>query len=173
MIHVAKIQNDLPTSIGNKVTIGAGAIIHAATIKDSCVVGPSAQVLDGSVLESDTMIAPGSIVSPGTVCESGFLYAGSPAKQVRALTDEEKASIWETSEDTAELAALHAIECAKTEAEVQADIDKYEDLQDRDPDYWQPLKDGDVDDLDVLGQGVPGRIFDSTLTRPEKAKKKD
>lgn len=171
VIHVAKIQNDFPTSIGNNVTIGAGAIVHAATVHDSCMVGPSAHILDGSILESHSMVAPGSVVSPGTVCEGGFLYAGSPAKQVRALTDEEKASIWEASEDTAELAALHAIECAKTEADVQADIDKYEDMQDRDPDYWQPLKDGETDDLDVLGQGVPGRIFDSTLTHPEKITK--
>jgi len=169
VIHVAKIQGDSPTMIGNNVTIGAGAIIHAATIQDSCIVGPSAQVLDGSIVEANSIIAPGSVVTPGTVCKGGSLYAGSPAKEVRELTSEEVASILETSEDTAELASLHAIECAKDDVQVQADVDKYEDLQDRDPDYWQPPKDGQVDDLDVLGQGVPGRIFDSTLTHPEKA----
>lgn len=170
VVHVAKIQGDFPTIIGNNVTIGAGAIIHAATINNSCIVGPSAQVLDGSVLESNTIIAPGSIVTPGTVCKGGFLYAGSPAKEVRELTTEELASILESSEDTAELASLHAIECAKDAAQVQADVDKYEDMQDRDPDYWQPPKAGESDELDVLGQGVPGRIFDSALTHPEKVK---
>lgn len=170
VVHVAKIQGDFPTIIGDNVTVGAGAIIHAATINNSCIVGPSAQVLDGSILESNTIIAPGSIVTPGTVCKAGYLYAGSPAKEVRELTAEELASILESSEDTAGLASLHAIECAKDAAQVQADVDKYEDMQDRDPDYWQPPKDGVSDELDVLGQGIPGRIFDSALTHPEKAK---
>jgi len=169
VVHVAKIQGDFPTMIGNNVTIGAGAIIHAATIKDSCIVGPSAQVLDGSILESNTIVAAGSIVAPGMVCKSGFLYSGSPAKEIRELSSEEVASIMESSEDTAELACLHAIECAKDATLVEADVEKYEDMKERDPDYWQPPKEGEADELDVLGQGVPGRIFDSALTHPEKA----
>lgn len=169
VIHVAKIQGDFPTIIGNNVTIGAGAIVHAATVKDSCIIGPSAQVLDGSVLESNTIVAPGAVVTPGTVCKGGFLYAGSPAKEVRELTAEEIASIVQTSDESSELACLHAIECAKDAAQVQEDIDKYEDLAERDPDYWQKPTQKEIDELDVLGQGVPGRIFDSTLTHPEKA----
>jgi len=168
VIHVAKIQGDNPTIIGDNVTIGAGAIVHAATIHNACVVGASAQVLDGSVLESNTIVAPGSIVTSGTVCECGFLYAGSPAKKVRELTVEETSSIIESSEDTAELAVLHAIECAKDAQQVQDDFERYEDLNDRDPDYFQPSKKGDFNDLGVLNQGVPGRIFDSTLTHPER-----
>ena len=48
VVHVAKIQGDHPTTIGNNVTIGAGAIVHACTIEDLVVVGETAQILDGA-----------------------------------------------------------------------------------------------------------------------------
>lgn len=166
VIHVAKIQGDHPTIIGDNVTIGAGAIIHAATIEESCIVGPSAQVLDGSVMEPYSILAPGSVVPPNTTVKSGYLYAGSPAKEVRALTEEERGFIMESSEDTANLASMHAVECAKDAAQVVADLDAYDDKLDRDPDYAQP---DETNVTDVLGQGTPGRIFDSVLTHPERA----
>lgn len=171
IVHVAKIQGDLMTSIGNNVTVGPCALIHAATVKDSCVVGASAQVMDGAVVETHSIIAPGSVVTPGTKVASGELWSGSPAKKVRALTADEIASIAETAADKTEMAALHAVECAKDYKQLAEDEEQYEDARIRDEDYWQPNAPGDDSDGDVLGQGVPGRIFNSTLTHPEEGLK--
>jgi carbonic anhydrase/acetyltransferase-like protein (isoleucine patch superfamily) len=168
VVHVAKIQGNFSTSIGSNVTIGPGALIHAATIKDSCIVGPSAHILDGSVVETHSVIAPGAIVTPGTKVASGELWAGSPAKKVRALTADEIASIAETATSKAELAALHAFECAKDYKRLAEDEEKYYDDEIRDEDYWTQE---DYDNGDVLGQGAPGRIFNSTLTHPEEGLK--
>jgi gamma-carbonic anhydrase len=167
VVHVAKIQGDFPTHIGNHVTIGAGALVHAATLKDAVVVGESAQVLDGAVVESFSIIAPASLVKAGTKVSSGELWAGTPAKKVRALTEEEKAKIVSMAMETSELANQHAIETAKDyqtvlEEEELADIEEYlDESAPRKP--W-------VDMGDVKGQGHPGRIFRSTLTHPEDVK---
>jgi carbonic anhydrase/acetyltransferase-like protein (isoleucine patch superfamily) len=168
VVHVAKIQGDHMTSIGNNVTVGPCALIHAATVKDSSVVGASAQVMDGSVVETHSMIAPGSVVTPGTTVASGELWAGSPAKKVRALTADEIASIAAMATDKTEMATLHAVECSKDYKQLAEDEEQYEDNRIRDEDYWQQ---GATDDGDVLGQGAPGRIFDSTLTHPEEGLK--
>lgn len=167
VIHVAKIQGDFPTIIGSNVSIGPGSIIHAATLKDDCIIGPLAQVLDGAVIESKTIIAPGSIITPGTVVNSG-LWAGSPAKFIRELTPEEVKMIEEAAEEKLESAKLHAIECAKDYKQIAEDEDLYEDELYRDPDYWQ-RNDPNVNKDEVNGQGVPGMIFDNVLTHPERA----
>jgi carbonic anhydrase/acetyltransferase-like protein (isoleucine patch superfamily) len=167
-VHIAKIQGDFPTAIGDNVTIGAAAIIHAATVQDSVLIGASAQVLDGSVVGSNSIIAPGSLVTPGTKIPSGEMWAGSPAKMVRKVTGEDIASITDSAEDMAELAALHAGECAKDYKQLAADEEAYEDKKGRDEDYFQPTGE---DPNDVGGQGAPGRIFDSTLSHPEEGLK--
>lgn len=82
-----------PTSIGSDVTVGHNAMIHGCTIHDRVLVGIHATVLDQAVIEPDVIIAAGSLVPPGKTLESGYLYLGSPVKQVRKLTDEEIASI--------------------------------------------------------------------------------
>lgn len=171
VIHVAKIQGDLPTEIADNVTIGAGAIIHACTIQNSCSIGANSQVLDGSVVESGTIVAPGSIVTPGTVVKGGSLYAGTPAKLVRKLTKEEVGQINNDAQETVQLASIHAFECFKDYKQLAEDEEEYEDNLIRDPSYPQrPKNDEDLyDEGDVMGQGAPGRIFDTTLSHPERA----
>jgi carbonic anhydrase/acetyltransferase-like protein (isoleucine patch superfamily) len=168
VIHIAKIQGDLPTSIGDNVTVGPGAMVHAATLKDYSLVGASAQVLDGATVGSNSIISPGSIVSPGTVVPDGEVWAGSPAKMVRKVTKEDIESITTSAVDIAELAALHAGECAKDFEQLKADEEAYKDKVERNPEYWQPT---DYDPNDVLGQGAPGRIFNTTLSHPEEGLK--
>jgi carbonic anhydrase/acetyltransferase-like protein (isoleucine patch superfamily) len=75
--------------IGEDVTVGHQAVIHACTIKDRVLVGIGTKVLDNAVIESDVMIGAGSLVPPNKVLQSGFLYFGSPVKQIRPLTKEE------------------------------------------------------------------------------------
>ena len=75
--------------IGSDVTVGHNAILHACTVEDESLIGMGAIVLDGAVVQSRAMVAAGSIVGPGKVIESGYLWIGSPAKKIRALTDKE------------------------------------------------------------------------------------
>ena len=79
----------MPLIIGEDVTVGHAAVLHACTIGDRCLVGMGALVIDGAVIESDSMVAAGAVVAPGTVVTSGTLWRGNPARQVRDLTDAE------------------------------------------------------------------------------------
>jgi len=79
-----------PLIIGDDVTIGHKAVLHACTIGNKCLVGMGAIVLDGAVVEDETIIGAGSLVPPNKKLESGYLWIGSPVKQARPLTDKEK-----------------------------------------------------------------------------------
>ena len=79
----------LPLVIGKEVTVGHGAILHACTIGDRCLVGMGAIVMDGAVLEPDAMVAGGAVVPPGKRVSSGTLWRGNPACYVRDLSAEE------------------------------------------------------------------------------------
>ena len=78
-----------PLSIGNDVTVGHSAVIHACTIMDTVLIGMGSIILDGAIINSNCMLAAGALVGPGKELESGFLYVGSPAKKLRQLTDRE------------------------------------------------------------------------------------
>jgi carbonic anhydrase/acetyltransferase-like protein (isoleucine patch superfamily) len=169
VVHVAKIQGDLPTSIGNNVTIGANAIIHACTIEDLVIIGESAQLMDGATVCTNSIVSPGAVVTPGTKVPSGELWAGSPAKKVRALSSEEIASIAESAHDVLEMAYLHAVENSKDYKQLLEEGEDRLDREIRAKGAWFDPNIPDPDD--VLGQGSPGRIFNSTLTHPEEGLK--
>ncbi|MCB1777665.1 MAG: gamma carbonic anhydrase family protein [Candidatus Competibacteraceae bacterium] len=78
-----------PTVIGNNVTVGHKVILHACTIEDFCLIGMGAIVMDKAIVQSRVTIGAGSVVPPGKVLESGFLYVGSPIRQVRPLNERE------------------------------------------------------------------------------------
>jgi carbonic anhydrase/acetyltransferase-like protein (isoleucine patch superfamily) len=80
-----------PLVIGSDVIIGHGVILHGCTIGDRVLVGMGAIVMDGAVVESDVVIAAAALVTPGKRLVSGFLYAGSPARQMRPLSEKEMA----------------------------------------------------------------------------------
>ncbi len=79
-----------PLMIGRGVTIGHNAVVHACTVGDYCLIGIGAIILDGAVLENYVMLGAGALVPPGKRLESGFLYVGSPARQIRPLSGREK-----------------------------------------------------------------------------------
>jgi len=88
-----------PTSIGNDVTVGHNAVIHGCTIHDRVLIGIHATVLDEAVIQPDVIVAAGSLVPPGKNLESGYLYIGTPVKQVRKLSKEEIHSIQKNAEN--------------------------------------------------------------------------
>ena len=73
--------------IGNNVSIGHNAIVHGCTIHDHVLIGMGAIVMDHAVVHSNTIIAAGAVVLEGTVCEGGSIYAGIPAKKVKAIDE--------------------------------------------------------------------------------------
>ncbi len=75
--------------IGKGVTIGHRAVLHGCQLGDYCLIGINAVVLDGAVIESQVMVGAGSLVPPGKRLVSGYLYLGSPVKQIRRLTQDE------------------------------------------------------------------------------------
>lgn len=74
--------------IGNHVSIGHNAIVHGCEIKDRVLIGMGAIVMDNAVVHSNTIIAAGAVVLEGTVCEEGVVYAGVPARKVKAISPE-------------------------------------------------------------------------------------
>ncbi|HUY67710.1 MAG TPA: gamma carbonic anhydrase family protein [Alphaproteobacteria bacterium] len=84
----SKIPKDgYPTIIGDDVTVGHMALLHACTLKDNSFVGMQAGVMDGAVIESHAMLAAGGLLTPGKTIPKGQLWAGTPAKYLRDLTD--------------------------------------------------------------------------------------
>jgi len=79
------------TYIGSDITIGHGAVLHACTLEDGCFIGMGATILDGAVVEAGAMVAAGAVVTPGKRVVKGELWAGNPARPMRALTDKDLA----------------------------------------------------------------------------------
>lgn len=78
------------TLIGNNVSIGHRALVHGCTLQDHVLVGMGAIVMDHAVIEEYCMIAAGTIVLENTICESGYLYAGIPARKIKPITDAQR-----------------------------------------------------------------------------------
>ena len=80
---VIHLENDLPTLIGNDVTVGHKAMIHACTIEDGALIGMGAIVLNGAIVKKGAIVGAGAVVKENTVIPEGSLWAGVPAKQVK------------------------------------------------------------------------------------------
>jgi carbonic anhydrase/acetyltransferase-like protein (isoleucine patch superfamily) len=88
MIHCT--YQKASTFIGNDVSIGHLAIVHGSTIKDHVLIGMRALVMDHAVVEPYCIIAAGALVLENTICESGYIYAGSPAKKIKEISEEQR-----------------------------------------------------------------------------------
>ena len=95
------------TYVGDDVTVGHLAILHACTLEDRVLIGMGACLMDGAVVEHDAMVAAGALLTPGKRVPSGELWAGSPARHKRDLTPEEIADIAHSAVHYAELAASY------------------------------------------------------------------
>lgn len=104
VVHVA---DRLPAVIGQRVTVGHLAMIHACTIGDECLIGMHATILDGAVVGARCIIGAGALVTKGTVIPPGSMVLGAPAKVVRPLTAAEQASLPGWAEKYVKVAAHH------------------------------------------------------------------
>ena len=76
-----------PTNIGNNVSIGHNAMVHGCTIHDNVLIGMGAIVMDACVVHSNAIIAAGAVVLENTIVEAGCIYAGVPAKKVKEVSE--------------------------------------------------------------------------------------
>lgn len=84
------------TVIGNSVSVGHNAIVHGCKIGNFVLVGMGAIIMDDAIIEDYCIIAAGAVILERTICESGFLYAGVPAKKIKPLTPEQILSLEKT-----------------------------------------------------------------------------
>jgi carbonic anhydrase/acetyltransferase-like protein (isoleucine patch superfamily) len=90
---VLHLADDFPCVLGNYVTIGHSAIVHACTVGDETLVGMGAVILDGAIIGRQSIIGAKALVTQGAKIPPGSLVLGAPAKVVRALTKEERAGL--------------------------------------------------------------------------------
>jgi carbonic anhydrase/acetyltransferase-like protein (isoleucine patch superfamily) len=113
VLHVVhdgpSLPGGLPLVIGDDVTVGHKAMLHAAHIGHRCLIGMSAVVLDGAVIEDEVMVAAGTVVPPGKRLASRGLYLGNPAKRARELTAAEIARFLYSAQHYVKLKESHRL----------------------------------------------------------------
>ena len=90
---VLHLADDFACVLGNWVTVGHSAVVHACTVGDECLIGMGAVILDGAVIGKQSLIGAKALVTQGTKIPAGSLVLGAPAKVVRKLTNEERAGL--------------------------------------------------------------------------------
>jgi len=94
-----------PCTLGDRVTLGHGAIVHGATVEDDCLVGMRAVVMNGAKIGKGSVVAVGSVVTESTEIPPGSIAMGQPAKVKRAVTERDLGRIRHAAE--------HYVEAAK------------------------------------------------------------
>ncbi|RUO47829.1 gamma carbonic anhydrase family protein [Pseudidiomarina donghaiensis] len=94
VLHVSRSSEGNPEGhpliIGDDVTVGHHVMLHGCSIGNRVLIGMSAVIMDGAIIEDDVIIGAGSLVPPGKTLRSGYLYVGSPVKEARQLTEAER-----------------------------------------------------------------------------------
>ena len=90
---VLHLADNFPCLLGNWVTVGHSAIVHACKVGDEVLVGMGAVILDGAIIGKQSLIGAKALVTQGTKIPPGSLVLGAPAKVVRKLTGEERAGL--------------------------------------------------------------------------------
>ena len=98
---------NFPATVGDRVTVGHGAILHGCTVEDESLIGMRSVVLNGAVVGRGSMVAAGAVVLEGMQIPPGSLVAGVPAKVRRPLNDDEQAAIRRSAAAYVERAAEH------------------------------------------------------------------
>lgn len=101
------VSSKAPLVLGDRVTVGHGAVLHACTFGSDVLVGIKAVVLDGAVIGDFCIVAPGAVVAPGSIIPSGSLVKGVPARVDRPLRDDEREYIRSLAARYRDLAREH------------------------------------------------------------------
>jgi carbonic anhydrase/acetyltransferase-like protein (isoleucine patch superfamily) len=96
-----------PCLIGRHITVGHMALLHACVVEDGAFIGMRSVVMDFAVVESGALVGAGALVTPGKRCTAGQVWAGSPAKPMRPITEQEKGYMVWSPRHYAELAASY------------------------------------------------------------------
>ncbi len=83
MIHCA--ERGQGTYLGSGITVGHSAVLHACTVEDNAFIGIQACVMDDCIVEKGAMVAAGALVTPGKIVKANEVWAGSPAKKLRDI----------------------------------------------------------------------------------------
>jgi carbonic anhydrase/acetyltransferase-like protein (isoleucine patch superfamily) len=114
VVHIT--SGGMGTTLGDDVTVGHTAIIHACTVGSRCLVGMGSIVLDGAVVGDDSFIAAGSLVTPGTVFPPRSFILGRPAKAVREVSARDLVTIREAAARYVEYASDFRAGCKRIDA---------------------------------------------------------
>ena len=87
--HKGRFSPGSPLIVGEDVTVGHKAVLHACTVGNRCLIGTNAVVMDFAIVEDDVLLAAGSLVPQRKTLRSGWLYAGAPVKRIRELNEKE------------------------------------------------------------------------------------
>jgi carbonic anhydrase/acetyltransferase-like protein (isoleucine patch superfamily) len=104
---VLHLADDYACVVGNYVTIGHSAIVHACTVGDDVLVGMGSTILDGAVIGKQSLIGANALVTQGMQIPPGSFVLGAPAKVVRQLTPKERASLKRMAEKYVGLAGYY------------------------------------------------------------------
>ena len=105
---VIHVEPHLPTVIGEDALIGHMALLHACTVEDRAFVGMGSIAMDGSRIAAGAMLAAGALLAPGKVVPARELWAGRPARPMRAISDDEFAGMRRQTALYGELARRHS-----------------------------------------------------------------
>ena len=108
---VLHVDSGMDCVLGNEVTVGHGAVVHACTVGDRCLVGMGAVILDGAEIGEESIVGAGALVTQGKKFPPRSMILGSPAKAVRELRPEEVRSLGEHARLYAELAERSKRRC--------------------------------------------------------------
>lgn len=89
MIHCAELGQG--TYLGDDITVGHSAVLHACNVEDNAFIGIQACVMDDCIIEKGAMVAAGALVTPGKIVKAGEVWAGSPAKKLRDINEKDLA----------------------------------------------------------------------------------
>lgn len=87
---ICHVDSGFPLKVGEDCVIGHAAVLHGCTLGNRVLIGIGAKVLNGAVIEDDVVVGAASLVAEGTRLQSGYLYLGIPARQVRLLRSDER-----------------------------------------------------------------------------------
>jgi carbonic anhydrase/acetyltransferase-like protein (isoleucine patch superfamily) len=91
IIHVT--SGRFGTTVGDDCTVGHGAILHACTVEDGCLIGMGSTILDGARIGRGSLVGAGALVTPGTDIPAGSLVLGAPARVIRPVNQKEREQI--------------------------------------------------------------------------------